>query len=543
MKKLYSYFILVVYLLFYSCTEIDKTLIPAEGEPSFSYFQTWILQNVKGARGVSDTSLLEGSQGAFLARQTINEELLFGKTGCTKYFDPSVRKQLILVLDDGWDVPFDGSPDYYGCMELDSVKFPSFTGDPAVRLEKLNNRILSQGWKGTGLWICAQEAIKDSITRLKFRSFEDYRVYYWTKRLEWCKNAGILYWKVDWGKEASNQEFRRFLSELAKKVYPALIVEHGLCTQPYNDTTTGRCNYSTYKNWFSEFFTYSDVVRSYDVTSQLSVSTTLDRVYHLISNIPDSITTKGLINIEDELYVGAALGLPLGIMRFPLNQSGEQPGELNTTFFFGKDYKKSRYVLDNEKELSRAVNWQKIMPPFKVNASQITINTNILYDSWTFNRGDIWDKSIISNEIKQGAPSVISRNMPLPKVIYNGEPPFVISCRHPNGNISVATFGRVSSEKGYYFSMADVTLSVTRQKINNIGVFGYYNSLTLQFNVNLDKVELSVQDLAGGKVVDITSLVEIKNDQIIIPGAVINDLCRSSEPKDKSEPGVIIQIS
>ena len=49
----------------------------------------------------------------------------------------------------------------------------------------------------------------------------------------------------------------------------------------------------------------SEVFRMYDVTPQFSVASTLDRAAYLLPY------TKGYLNVEDELYLAAALGCQL----------------------------------------------------------------------------------------------------------------------------------------------------------------------------------------------------------------------------------------
>ena len=64
-------------------------------------------------------------------------------------------------MDDSWDIPADvnnGDNDYFGTVELDQTRFPSFTGTPVERLAKLTQKIKDMGWKGAGGWICAQKS-------------------------------------------------------------------------------------------------------------------------------------------------------------------------------------------------------------------------------------------------------------------------------------------------------------------------------------------------------------------------------------------------
>ena len=93
-------------------------------------------------------------------------------------------------------------------------------------MKKLNDFVKESGWRGLGLWVPAQAA--GSIE--KGPAMEAY----WTERLLWCKEAGVEYWKVDWGTYAHDVEYRLFLTQLASKLYPQLIVEHAYCMIAYN---------------------------------------------------------------------------------------------------------------------------------------------------------------------------------------------------------------------------------------------------------------------------------------------------------------------
>ena len=65
-----------------------------------------------------------------------------------------------------------------------------------------------------------------------------------------------------------------------------------------------------------DLLSFTSVLRTYDVLLQLSVPTTLDRVAQLLKNRPESATgVGGLLLCEDEVYIGAALGCAMGIMR------------------------------------------------------------------------------------------------------------------------------------------------------------------------------------------------------------------------------------
>jgi hypothetical protein len=145
-------------------------------------------------------------------------------------------------------------------------------------------------------------------------------------------------------------------------------------------------------------------------------------------------------------------------------------------------------------------------------------------------------------EIVQGAPARVARGMSLPDVVAEGEPPFVVASRHPNGAIAMATLSRTSTEKGIFVPLADVTIEVG-DGTNPVGIFGKYCSLTLNLTVPPGSRRVWVQDLAGEEAVDITGKGSLGDKQIILTGELIDQVGRSAAtPGDLSEPGLVLAL-
>ena len=137
----------------------------------------------------------------------------------------------------------------------------------------------------------------------------------------------------------------------------------------------------------------------------------------------------------------------------------------------------------------------------------------------------------------------MARNIILPIVEIDGEPPYVMASKFPNGAICIATEGRVKPDESWYHPRADVLVEVGDAK-EPIGVFGHFSSLVL----NLEKpalkyVTIWAQDLLAEKAVDISSKVRIDGNQIVIPGDLIDRIGTSAGTKgDISTPGLVLQI-
>jgi len=379
-----------------------KSLVPDTPSAAPDYFCTWNLQGY-----------VVDYQNTDLFRKAMTEENIFGKGKYQNWisFFPTIRQDLYFVLDDSWDIPANANTKnnnpYLGTTELNTERFPFFTGSPAERLKKLSNRIKAEGWKGAGGWICAQKA--------ETHADMDEETY-WTERIKASGNAGFDYWKVDWGKESRNEPWRRMLTELGRRHAPHLIMEHAM------------------KNEYIEF---SDAFRTYDVENIIAQSLTIRRVCDLLPYKAKE-GAAGIINCEDEPYIAAGLGCAIGIMRHPL--VGNLPnGKPDHAFpAVGRNLKRR---LD---EVVRGIRWHRIAEPFAVDGD-FTIDDVNLEDTWLLQADETWNKNRkVGDVLKESAPARASRRMPLPEVSETDDNrPFVLASRYPNGAVAVAAIGRV----------------------------------------------------------------------------------------------------
>ncbi len=261
----------------------------------------------------------------------------------------------------------------------------------------------------------------------------------------------------------------------------------------------------------------------------------LDRLAPVLKASKTKPPAKGLISADDEAYMAAVLGCTMGILRHPM--TGLRPSGDPDVFFGGPRQQRKR--MD---EITRAVRWHRIAPAFGVGTTGVALDSQSLYDAWTYNRGEFWASNLVGKMVRQGAPARITRGLPLPEVKAEHEPPFVIASRHPNGAVAVATLGRTMPEKGYFFSEADVTLEVGDLR-GPIGVFGYYRSLTLVFDKPVSGKRIWAQDLAGEEATDITNQVKIDGNRVILSGELIKTIGLAAAGKDDvSDPGLVMVI-
>ncbi|WP_316823921.1 hypothetical protein [Pedobacter miscanthi] len=486
------------YISGYCQKKQEPSLVPAKPSEAPDYFCIW---NVQG--------YVTSYESSPVMRKAMNEQNVFGNgkyEGWANMFS-RLHKDLYLVLDDAWDTPLNGDKSYYGSLIVDSERFPSLKDlTPEQRLGQLTKKTKDLGWKGLGLWICAQQAPK-------FQMADNDT--YWTERLNWMKKAGVSYWKVDWGKDSKSAEWRTWLTKIGKQTAPDLIIEQAMT--PATMAT-------------------AVVYRTYDVENIISVPHTIDRVAKLLTALPKG-EAESIINCEDEPYIAVGLGCAIGIMRHPF--IGNLPNGAQDHAFppVGRDLKKS---LDEE---IRAVLWHRIALPFGINKTDFAIDTTLLHDYWTMKSKETWlkshDKEGYKNEWQ--APAIITRGLKKPVVsVKKGElKPYILASKYPNGSVAIAAIGR-TIDRNYLTPRADVTLEVENLD-QPFGIFGHYNTLTLELVKLRSFTKVLAQDLAGEFPLDITKQIKIKGNKITIPGKLIDKVGLSAaSPGDQSAPGMVL---
>lgn len=331
----------------------EPGLVPETPGTAPDYFCTW---NVQGfACSYSNASA---------QADAMVEASLFG-TGSNQNwlgFFPDVRGDLIFLLDDAFDFPLGGGHHHpaRGSVELEDARFPSYRGPPAERLAKLNADVKARGWRGLGLWICNS---RNRLPGLEKIESDDY----WCERLGWSQAAGVLYWKVDWGIGERDRPLWKFkVTPRARAAAPDIWLEFGSSTD-------------------------ADVYRTYDVQVTRSIPETIRRIGAFLAK-PDPKDHR-IINCEDEVIIGAALGCHYGIMRHPLPDpmpNGKPDG------FFPAHFRDVKRRMD---EVTRAVRWHRIAQPLP--------------------KGDpfVIDAAVLSDQKSEPAPARIARGgLPLPDV-------------------------------------------------------------------------------------------------------------------------------
>jgi len=507
-----------------------------------NYWCTWATQaRLIDANVKSGVLTVPGDQGLPGARDNLTEAVLFGKNGWATTHYPSVRKDLLLVLDDGWDVPFGCDPGkdigVFSSCELDTRRFPSCTGTPAERLAALDARVRDCGWRGTGLWIACQafgERNGNRFSEAKLR--EELK-----RKLAMSAEAGVAYWKVDWGVRAGEVPYRRLMCELRDAYAPDLAIEHcrsvgfPLNAQRFGKGTTvtgsgrlkGDAAFEKHQlRPTEEILAFSDVFRIYDTITPINNATDLERAV-VYGQIAERVGSRAFINVEDNVYIAACLGHTTGVMRSPDWPKPEVADPV--------------YRRDRTAEVTRAIAWQREAPAFTAASGLKTLASEaVLTDRWHFAPGCTWWTPVFGRTIEQKAPAVVARGMPLPKVTpLRGEAPFVLASRNPNGALTVGALPRLTMEKGFHVPPAAVELDAELVPGVPLAVFGTFASVTLRAASPIGR-RVRVGDLAGGKTRDVTRSCRLDRGRLTIDGEAIR--CWPLTRNDRSIPGVRIEL-
>ena len=504
-----------------------------------SYYCTWAAQNyLYGWNDPNlDAAILEGDSGSEIACSYMREDAIFDPEGLLGFY-PEARKNLFFLLDYGWDVELKDTKVWAGSCLANRSRFPGCPEEPWQRLKYLNDRAQALGWGGVAIWLAAQTAPALSEGR---QLSEQEQEAYWRKRMEWSEHAGVRYWKIDWGSRQADVNFRTNMTRWARESAPNLVIEHAICQSCVNDHITGwheneliiqdgRVNAELIEKQ-AKLLEHIDILRTYDVFGQLSVVQTIERVAALLKAMENRKPTgRALLNCEDECYVGASLGLCVGIMRHPMvgKRLNGDPDVM-----FPRNDRQFKRRMD---EVTRTIAWQQIMPAFGVCDEEVHVSKETLTDSWKFSKGETWLNSAIGQVVPQIAPAIVSRGMLLPEVKAQGEPPFVTAARH-GSCAAVAAHGRTKPEASWYEPLADVSL-VLDDGVTDIGVFGRFSSLTIG-GMNLRGKKIAARDLCGGEWQEIVC----DADKLVLSGEQIEKIgLMNAAPGDLSAPGLHIRI-
>ena len=349
-------------------------LIPEASSACYDYMCTFANQRLPAQElGVT-------GEGASELRDSLTDETLFGKRNYYHPFDGADRAALYLMVDDGWDVPMGtanlaGAPNLFGWCDPDPEKFPNYGKTPAERLKTLCEKTKALGYAGLGLWISPQMRFEDANAP---SSLDEARKY-WSERARWCHEAGISYWKIDWGVRCSEVDYRRMLTEVAREFAPGLIVEHAVCQPPFSQMGDIEHRRALTK----ALLPYSDVFRLYDIIPPFEDSSMLARLDEALSaGASPQYGAKGILNAEVCAEICAAMGCAAGVMKAPA------AGGL----------------------MRACLRWHRIAPPYGIFGGVYRKSNEYLTDEFYFERDPANWVHVKGQTLTESAPAIMARD-------------------------------------------------------------------------------------------------------------------------------------
>ena len=499
---------------------MDKKMlnyIPDNSCDTGNYWCTWDTQYRTGwpAKG----------EGTVKMRNVLTQDFLFSPEGMLRMIPEKCRQDLYVLLDDGWDVRKDiagqGETSEFGSLILNEEKFPDMTGEPWERLAKLKKEVIRLGYRGLGLWICANgEGEKETEYFSKEQAEK-----YWKEKAIWCRKAEVDYWKVDWGYHCKDAKYRDLMTRIVKEFAPDLKIEHASCRGAFDYETP------VWKE-VPRLLPCSDYFRTYDVIKEFTYSTTISRIWETLGWERESrYGCRAILNVEDGVLLAAGLGCSMGVMRHP-SWGGTNMDILETGLKWN--------------EVERALMWQRIAPPFGIWESSFVVSEEMLEDRTDHLAkpdADGWLKNMIpkGGYISQKAPAILARNMDLPKVTAKEEDlPFVVCCKHPQtGAVGISFLPRTCSGHSLFTPMADAFIKLGTF-VKPIGIFGEFNTVTIELEEEILGC-IYLQDLCRQEAAEVTELVEADSRKLVID---YHKLCQNrlleNDPGDKSAPGFML---
>ncbi len=506
-------------------------LVPDKPAKAANYWCTWYAQNYWQQRGgeITDFNRINNPN----AREELTYEHLFDpEEGWAATYLPRGRGDYYFLIDHGWQtkvksertVP--GSVPFFS-LQIDVRDFEEYGyAEPEESLRLFNEEIQAHGWRGLGLWT------RGTIDKDTARTF-----------VEWSKHAGVEYWKIDGGGIENFWSYK-----IKEEIYPELQLEYicganGPLNPDFDDP-----NRTSYPSPFAPggakqeqalwIIKNTDVFRTYDVAPILVSTSTMQRVGDILEQTQNQPEYIAILNIQDDPQVAAGMGCLIASKRHPNYMERTYNGE-----DFHHQIRGKRLIQKRMNEIERFGRWQRIAPAFSAGEGSFLASERQLIDSYPHTKSDTWFQPAYGKMVYQSAPAVMSRNLPLPTVEADGDAPYVMASTYPNGSTCVATEGRVKPEDQWFEPRARVTIQVANPR-QPIGVFGRYESLTIEFEESIEGVsKIWAQDLLADSSIDIQSRVEISGNTITLEGSDIDRIgTGAGSDGDISVPGLVLQL-
>ena len=531
-------------------------IIPDSGRPSGSYWCSWRTQRLSVSDSIIRSKLQERGYHSLYdrsLRETISDEWLFGSPGVVSNYMERIRGDLIVLLDDGWDIPLERNDDRsyseFGSLEANPRRFP-YGDTPKERLAVISDKVKSLGYAGLGLWIPLQAVGERKNELMPLEEFTEY----WAERARWCQYAGVRYVKVDWGFHNNNRLgnnkaafdhcvlYRTGLTRAFRENAPDVMVEHTMVQGSF---------YTPLDNDGSDFVNrltdISDVYRLYDISPSFNTVTTLARAAEIMALHTSGCGDGCLVNTGEEPYVAATLGMTMGMMSHPFisgtalsaRPAGMVNGIMQTSLLRADFYDYDWY--------ERALLWQRICPPVPLGGCKVNISDKKLTDSWTFSREPYpyYPQKLIGSTMTQTAPAAIARGTRLPEAVSDGYLPYLTAFQHPTS--AAYALGMLARTVDGVMNNTVPLASVTAYPGNSdqtIGIFGPCRQIDLVFDTPVVDRRVFLGGMLEAEAADVTSGVSFPSTNVLrIPGSLLGEVGIAGQSADDySEPASVVRL-
>jgi len=192
----------------------------------------------------------------------------------------------------------------------------------------------------------------------------------------------------------------------------------------------------------------------------------------------------------------------------------------------------------------RCLVWQRRVEPFGSDTAARTLHSEAsIRESWHFIPDECWFTGEKEASYYQVASACVTRGLPLPEVKgENGEVPYVLGSRHPNGALAFSAVPLLDPVKLSYTPRVEVRFDAALEPGVPVAVFGRFGSLVL--NDRTENGRVLARDLLGGETVDLTAKCVRAAGKIVLPGKDLAAVGASQNPTgDDSEPGTIVEVA
>ncbi|MBO5071143.1 MAG: hypothetical protein J6C37_12435 [Roseburia sp.] len=528
-------------------------IIPHTSAPSGSYWCSWRTQRLSVAETIARTKLIDSSFDGYYARtlrETLSDQWLFDSPGVLSKYMERIRGDLLVMLDDGWDIPYerDGRCSYssFGSFEPNPSRFP-YGGTPAERLTILSDKVKALGYAGLGLWIPMQAAIE---TKDNLLSLEEFTAY-WEERARWCRQADIRYIKVDWGfhnwgSPGENAQehciaFRTAITDVFHAYAPQAKVEHAMMQYTFHVPLD-----AAGEDFVRRLAALSDAYRLYDITPSFNTVTTLNRAAEILS-LHQTGGGGCLINSGEEPYIAATLGMTMGMMSHPFisgTSLAVRPVEMSNGILPVQLLRSDFY---DYTWYERALFWQRLCPPVPLGDCPVTISDERFTDSWTLTREPYpyYPQKMLDSTQTQTAPAAIARNTPLPRAVSDGPLPYLTALRHPSaGAYAVGMLARTIDGVMNCTAPSAAVTAYPGCPDQVIGIFGPCRQIDLVFDQPVSQRRVYLGGMLDEEAADLTQQVVFPSPNVLrIPGELLNKIGSSGQAEDDySDPASVVKL-